>query len=68
MGSITKLFDLYRYLCFIDYDLQRIEEDECFEYDDLSEDEYFEYACMLEDDYNELNKDLFMFNYYLNKD
>ena len=57
MGDITKLFDLYRYICFIDYDLQRIEEDECFELDDL-----------LEDDYDELNKDLSIFNYYLNKD
>lgn len=56
MGNITKLFDLYRYLCFIDYDLQRIEEDECFELDDL-----------LEDDYDELNKDLSIFNYYLNE-
>lgn len=56
MGNILKLLDLYRYLCFIDYDLQCIEEDEYFECDDL-----------LEDDYNELDKDLFVFNYYLNK-
>lgn len=56
MENIIKLFDLYQYLCFIDYDLQCIEEDEYFEYNDL-----------LEYDYNELNKDLSIFNYYLNK-
>ena len=56
MGNILKLLDLYRYLCFIDYGLQCILEDEYFEYDDL-----------LEDGYNELNKDLSIFNYYLNK-
>lgn len=56
MGNILKLLDLYRYLWFIDYDLECIEEDEYFEYDEL-----------LENDYEELNKDLSMFNYYLNK-
>ena len=56
MENILKLFDLYQYLCFIDYDLQYMEEAKYFEYDDL-----------LEDDYNELNKDLSIFNYYLNK-
>ena len=47
MRNILKLLDLYSYLCFIDYTLECIEDDE-----------YFEYDAPLEYAYDELNKDL----------
>lgn len=56
MSNITRLFDLYRYIYFIDYDLQLIEEDEFLEDDNL-----------LDVDYEILNNDLYMLDYYMNQ-
>ena len=56
MSNITRLFDLYRYISFIDYDLQLIEEDEILGDDNL-----------LDADYEQLNNDLYMLNYYMNQ-